>query len=130
MLRDSEGISHRVRVQATTLFEAAAAAVATFRQERWAADALTPAAILHVEVQVPPIIHDVSLRAVEKWLGEASASPKEAVSKERFRRERPRIGVSPFQWFTIFRPCNERARTSDDHVDASRPSQGAVRSPR
>jgi hypothetical protein len=35
-----------VNVKADTLFEAAAAAIAAFRQERWAAQALTPNATL------------------------------------------------------------------------------------
>ena len=46
---------HHVEVQASTLFEAGAAAVAAFRQEGWAAAALTPNAVLHIEVQLPPI---------------------------------------------------------------------------
>jgi hypothetical protein len=79
-----------VEVQGETLFEAVAAGVAAFRSEPWAADALTPTAILRVEVQLPPITHNVPLRAVEKWLGEASGSPKEAIIKDRFRTNRPR----------------------------------------
>jgi hypothetical protein len=87
---DLQGISHTVSVQGETLFEAAAAAIAAFRSESWATDALTPAAILRVEVQLPTIIHDVPLKAVEKWLTEASASPKEAVIKDRLRGQRSR----------------------------------------
>jgi hypothetical protein len=50
-LKDIEGITHSVNVQADTLFEAAAAAIAGFRQEGWAAQALTPTATQRVEVQ-------------------------------------------------------------------------------
>jgi hypothetical protein len=89
-IRDLEGVAHAVTVQGATLFEVAASAIAAFRSEVWAADALTPNAILKVEVQLPPIVHEVPLKAVEKWLGEASGSPKEAVIKERLRRERIR----------------------------------------
>jgi hypothetical protein len=69
--------THTVQVQASTLFEAGAAAVAAFRQQGWAAEALTPNAVLHIEVQLPPITHDVPLKAIERWLRTPSVSPKE-----------------------------------------------------
>jgi len=81
-LRDSEGIAHSVEVTASTLFEAAASAIATFREAAWAADALTPNAVLRIEVQPPAITHDVPLRAVERWSRSPSASPKEAAAKQ------------------------------------------------
>jgi hypothetical protein len=40
-------------------------------------DALTPNAILHIEVQLPPISHDVPLKAIERWLRTPNLSPKE-----------------------------------------------------
>ena len=44
-VRDAEGVLHHVDVQGSTLFEAAAAAVAAFRQQGWAGAALTPGAV-------------------------------------------------------------------------------------
>lgn len=82
-LRDAEGTAHEVTVQAATLFEAAAAAVATFRQQGWAAEALTPHARLRVEVQLPSIVHEVPLKAVERWLRSSSTSPKDLALKRR-----------------------------------------------
>lgn len=82
-LRDAEGTAHEVTVQAATLFEAAAAAVTTFRQQGWAADALTPHARLRVEVQLPSIVHEVPLKAVERWLRSSSTSPKELALKRK-----------------------------------------------
>ena len=79
-----DGTTHTVTVSAATLFEAAAAAVSAFRREPWAADALTPTAVLHVEVQVPPVAHDVPLHAVERWRNGPSASPREHAAKRRF----------------------------------------------
>jgi hypothetical protein len=70
-----------VDVQAATLFEAAAAAIAAFRQHGWAAEALTAAAVLRIEVRQPPVVHDVPLRAVERWLQSGSSSPREMVKK-------------------------------------------------
>jgi hypothetical protein len=82
-LRDTEGTVHAVEIQASTLFEAAAAAVAAFREHGWAAEALTPAARLRVEVQLPSIVHEVSLGAVERWLRSSSRSPRETALKRK-----------------------------------------------
>jgi hypothetical protein len=83
---DSEGVSHSVRVQAGTVMEAAAAALAAFRTEAWAATALTPASILHVKVPAPEVIHDVSLKALERWAGSPSTSPKAHLAKRLVRK--------------------------------------------
>ena len=80
-IKDIDGVAHRVEVHASTLFEAGAAALAALRQQGWAVDALTPNATLHVEVQLPPIVHDVPLKAIERWLKKPSISPKEEVAK-------------------------------------------------
>jgi hypothetical protein len=79
-----DGTTHTVTVTALTLFEAAAAAVSAFRQEPWALDALTPNAVLHVEVQAPPVVHAVPLTAVDRWRNEPSASPRDRVARRRF----------------------------------------------
>ena len=78
-----DGTTHTVTVSAATLFEAAAAAVSAFRREPWAADALTPNAVLHVEVHAPPVTHDVPLQAVERWRNGPSASPRDHAAKRR-----------------------------------------------
>ena len=81
-LKDVEGVAHHIEVQAASLFEAGAIAVAAFRQHGWAIDALTPAATLRIEVQLPPIVHDVPLKAIERWQRTPSASPRDAVSRQ------------------------------------------------
>ena len=59
-IRDVEGLTHSVKMSASSLFEAAAAAVTTFRDEKWAAGALAPArssavaANLHARAGLPP----------------------------------------------------------------------------
>jgi len=80
-VRDVEGITHSVNVQAETLFEAAAAALAIFQQQGWAAAALTPKSTLRIEVHLPTVIHDVPLAAVERWMRTPSVSPKEQLLK-------------------------------------------------
>jgi hypothetical protein len=80
-IRDIEGVSHQVEVTGTTLFEAAAAALAAFREQGWGVDALTPNAVLRVEVQTPAVIHDVPLKAVARWLQSPTNSPRQALVK-------------------------------------------------
>ena len=64
---------------------AALPAVTAFRQQGWATDALTLNAILRVEMQLPPVVHEVPLKAVERWLRSPSASPKEEMAKRAAR---------------------------------------------
>lgn len=68
--RGGDGITRTVEAQgssqASSLFEVAAAAVALLRNEGWT-DALTPNTVLQVEVQLPPIVHQVPFKAVERW---------------------------------------------------------------
>jgi hypothetical protein len=85
-MTDGEGISHTVQVQSETVFEAAAAALAAFRAEEWAATALTPATILRVKVPAPEVIHDVSIKALERWAGSPSTSPKAHLAKRLVRK--------------------------------------------
>ncbi len=85
-VRDVDGVAHEVEVSAETLFEAAAAGLAAFRQEGWAAAALTANATLRVEVQLPTVVHDVPLAALERWLRAPSTSPKDALAKQAWHR--------------------------------------------
>jgi hypothetical protein len=84
-LKSLDGTTHSITVTAATLFEAAAAAVATFRQEQWAAEALTPNATLRVEVRMPSVVHEVPLKALEKWMNTPSTSPREEMGKRQVR---------------------------------------------
>jgi hypothetical protein len=95
-LRDVDGVAHQVEVQGSSLFAAAAAAVAAFRQQGWATAALTPTAVLRVEVQSPSVVHDVPLKAVERWLGSPTDSPRDQLLKRQLGdrgEERPCISV-------------------------------------
>ena len=84
-MTDADGIRHSVTVSAASLYEAAAAAIAAFRQEPWSAPALTPNAVLRVEVQPPPIRHDVPVRSVERWANAPAISPSERLAKRSVR---------------------------------------------
>jgi hypothetical protein len=82
---DSDGIRHSVSVTASSLFEAGAAGLAAFRREPWAGNTLSPHTTVRVEVQPPPIVHDVPLKAIERWINAPAISPDEQATKRRFR---------------------------------------------
>jgi hypothetical protein len=56
--------------------------MAVFREQGWAGEALTARAKLRVEVTLPAVVHQVPLKAVERWVASPSASPKEASVKK------------------------------------------------
>ncbi len=79
-VRTADGVSHVIEVRGSSLFEVAAAAVAQLRDEGWSS--LPPDAILRVEVQLPPIVHDVPLTALQRWSREPSVSPRQKLLQE------------------------------------------------
>ena len=84
-----DGVSHSVEIQAASLYEAASAALTAFRQQPgWATDALTPNARFRVEVQHPPTVHDVPLKAIEQWRRSPTTSPKDYFMKRKTADEK------------------------------------------
>lgn len=77
-------MTHVVVADGDSLFEVAASAIALLRDEGWA-DALPPDAVVQVEIQLPPITHEVPLKALERWVAGPSVSPKEELLKRRLR---------------------------------------------
>lgn len=47
---------------------------------------LGPTAVIRVEVQLAPVIHEVPLNALERWANGPSVSPREGVLKRPLRR--------------------------------------------
>jgi hypothetical protein len=86
-IADGDGVQHSVEVTASSVFEAAAEAVKLFRLEGWAVDALTTTARLRIEVQMPAVVHEVPLQAVERWKRSPTTSPKDYLVKRGGRAE-------------------------------------------
>ncbi|HEX6974437.1 MAG TPA: hypothetical protein VF147_08550 [Vicinamibacterales bacterium] len=78
-------MTHAVDVQGTSVFEAAAAGLAQLRDEGWTAP-LAPSAVIRVEVQLAPVVHDVPVKSLERWAGGPSVSPKQELLKRPLRR--------------------------------------------
>ena len=74
---------------------------------RAGAEALTPNAVLHIEVQLPPITHDVPLKAIERWLRTPSVSPKEQSGEASPSADRSDVEVEFQRRVIAERPCSE-----------------------
>ena len=81
---DSEGIRHSVEVTASTLYEAAALAIAEFRRCGFTANAPGPATRLTVAVKIPATSHEVQWGKIEAWL-QSAGKPNEQALKSRMR---------------------------------------------
>ncbi len=79
---DTDGIEHSARVQAESLYEAAALAVRAFWQHGCAPGS---ASRLEVEVAGPSVTHALTVRKLEDWLHGACRSPNERLVKERLK---------------------------------------------
>jgi hypothetical protein len=82
---DSEGVSHDVEVVASSLYEAAALAVAEFRRCGFADAAPGSAARLTVSVEAPSTTHELTVRELSSWLDGGGKSPSEQALKVRLR---------------------------------------------
>ena len=76
------GIKHAVEVQAESLFEAAALALAALKKEGWT-DPIGAATRLEVEVRPPAVRQTVSVMQLQRWLASAASSPAERIMKDR-----------------------------------------------
>ncbi len=78
-------MSHSVEVVASTLYEAAALAVAEFRHCGFADAAPGSVARLRVYVEAPTTTHDLSVRKLSTWLEAGGKIPREQAMKVRLR---------------------------------------------
>jgi len=79
---DSEGIRHSVEVTASTLYEAAAIAIAEFRRCGFTANAPGPATRLTVALKIPATSHEVQLGKIETWLQSAGMFDRKAARRK------------------------------------------------
>jgi hypothetical protein len=74
-----------VNITATTLYEAAALALAEFRRCGFAEATFGPATKLTVKVHQPEMSHTVSVSRLKSWLDGSGKSPGEHAMKSRLK---------------------------------------------
>lgn len=78
---DTEGLRHKVEVQAESLYEAAVLALRAFREHD-----CEPVGMRELEVEIrSSITHTVTVQKVHQWLTGGAKHPKDAVMKDRLR---------------------------------------------
>ena len=83
-LTEPDGPSHRVQVEAETLYEAAALGIAAFKRHAFGGT-IGPATRLEIQILEPSVTHTLSVQQVHRWLSGATASPNERVRKDRLK---------------------------------------------
>ena len=79
---DTNGIRHSVAVQADSMYEAAAAALETFREHE-----CSPGVASQLEIQVrSPVTHTLAMKKLKGWADLAGGSPRHVILKGRMKR--------------------------------------------
>jgi hypothetical protein len=78
---DIDGLRHKVEVQAASVYEAAALAIAAFKKHNCQPGELSQ---LDVEVRTS-VTHTVTVKKLREWVNGGARTPKEAIAKERLR---------------------------------------------
>lgn len=88
---DTDLIAHSVEVEARTLYEAGALALAAFRNSG-VVEHIGPAIRLQIEVRRPVTRHELTVEKVDAWLNSSSKSPNEQAVKGKIRDSRSGSG--------------------------------------
>ena len=71
-------------MQADSLYEAAAEGIKAISQQ-WG-EQPAPVTPIAAEVKAPTITHELTFKQIQQWLGSGCNSPKDRVTKDRFRK--------------------------------------------
>jgi hypothetical protein len=83
---DNDGISHKAHVEAESLYEAVALAVAEFRRDRLVPSPVSATEFI-IAIERPPIEHRIRLSQVEKWAEHTTKDAPAGITK----RQRMRV---------------------------------------
>ena len=78
------GVRHSVEVTAETLYEAAAQALAIFKQSEWTG-VIGPGTELRVTVKHPETTHTVTPEQIRRWCDGVAVSPGEVLKRHRVK---------------------------------------------
>ena len=83
---DGAGVTHTVSVAASSLYEAAALAIAEFKRCGFAMATIGPATRLRVAVEVPATVHELNVSRFQAWLEAGAKTAREQAVKVRLRQ--------------------------------------------
>jgi hypothetical protein len=79
------GVTHSVRVEASSLYEAAGLGLARLKADGWI-EGLGPGTQLEIEVRSPSSRHTLSVNQLHRWINSTNASPAETLKKSKIRK--------------------------------------------
>src|SRR5208283_5560115 len=82
-VKDIRDVEHSVEVNAETLYEAIATALAALQQDNWVGEIGQGFTTVTVVVQQPPVKHEVKMKDFVSWLGRQGRSPAEVKMKKK-----------------------------------------------
>ena len=82
---DLDGVSHTVRVTASTLYEAVALGVVAIRGHEWVGETGGDFTEVKVSVMPIPVEHTVQIRKFVQWIEKNGGSPREVLDRDRVR---------------------------------------------
>ena len=88
---DGAGMTHTVSVSASSLYEAAALALAEFKKSGFALASVGPGTRLKVAVEAPTTTHELSVGKLQTWLDSSGRTPREQAAKVTLRQILSRI---------------------------------------
>jgi hypothetical protein len=79
------GVSHSVRVEAESLYEAAAMGLARLKKDGWI-EGLGPGSRLQITVRDPGSHHTLTVQQLQRWLNSVNPSPTETLKKAKLKQ--------------------------------------------
>ena len=80
---DIAGVEHSTEVSAGSLYEAVAAALASLKKDDWVGEIGGGLTTVRVEVQQPPVTHEVRMQDFQAWLKRKSGSPADMILRDK-----------------------------------------------
>ena len=85
-VKDIQNVEHSIEVNAETLYEAIATALAALQQDNWVGEIGQGFTTVSVLVQQPPVKHEVKMKDFVSWLGRQGRSPAEVILKQKLEK--------------------------------------------
>ena len=83
---DGAGVTHSVGVAASSMYEAAALALAEFKRCGFAMAMAGPGTRLTIAVELPSTTHELTVSRLQAWLDSSAKTPREQAVKVRLRQ--------------------------------------------
>jgi hypothetical protein len=83
---DAQGVEHRVKIRAESVYEAALLGLERLQQADWScSDVLENDGLVTVEVWEEPTIHCLQVKKLKQWLNEPGRMPPDEAKKKKLR---------------------------------------------